>query len=374
MAINKKVIDDYKIIRKLGYGGMATVYLGENPNKKPSKVAIKVLDETLNYDDKYKERFKREALISSKLVGHPTVVKIYKYDFRDNCQYIIMEYVDGKDLGYYMKTRKRFTPDGVVKILLMIGSSLSLAHKKGIIHRDIKPQNIILGSNGLVKVTDFGIAKVYGLSSLTLRDENVMGTLFYMAPEQIKGENIDQRTDIYALGIVAYELLIGITPYASENTWEIINGHLHKVPRPIKKIRKNIPDYLVSVINKCIEKEKSNRFRNVDELIMALKRKEVQEVEVNKEAFLVCKEGDETFPLRYKEVYIGRKELNHIGIKDMYISRRHAKIIMERNRYRIEDLDSRNGTFVNDNKIKSQILNDGDIIRLGQSFLRFNIS
>jgi len=370
IELNKTVIEGYRIKSKIGQGGMASVYLAENTDINPSKVAIKILDESLCDDIKYTNRFKREAIISSKLLDHPNIIKIYNYGSAGDLYYILMEYLDGRDLGYYIKTKRKFSIDGVVKVLLMVCSCLSLAHRKKIIHRDIKPQNIILDGNN-VKVTDFGIAKVYGMSNLTLKDENVMGTAFYMSPEQIKGNNIDERTDIYSLGIVAYELLTGVTPYDSDNTWKIIEGHLYKTPVPIKNRRRDVPDYLVSIINKCIAKEREDRFKNVDLLISALKNKEIPKAKVQEKAYLVLEKNNEVFHLNYSETFIGRRELNHIGIEDMFVSRRHARIIADKNRYVIEDLDSRNGTFVNNVKIKNAVLKNDDSLKIGRSYFKF---
>lgn len=371
---NRATIEGYRIKKKIGSGGMASVYLAENSEKNPPKVAIKILDESLCDDDKYISRFKREALISSKLINHPNIIKVFKYGSNNNLHYILMEYANGRALSYYIKRKKRFSINGVENIMLMVCSSLSLSHKKKIIHRDIKPQNIIIDGRSNIKITDFGIAKVYGMSNLTLRDENVMGTVFYMSPEQIQGEKIDSRTDIYSLGILSYELLTGTTPYYSENTWKIMEEHLHKTPIPIKRRRRDVPDYLVSIINKCIAKKKEDRYKNIDLLLKALKNKEAPEAIVERRAYLLSREGRERFDLDYSEVYIGRRELNHIGIEDMLISRRHARIITTDNRYVLEDLDSRNGTFVNDIRIDRYVLQDGDNIKIGRNYFIFTMN
>jgi len=182
---------------------------------------------------------------------------------------------------------------------------------------------------------------------------------------------IDARTDIYSLGIVAYELLTGVTPYDSDNTWKIIEGHLYKTPVPIKNRRRDVPDYLVSIINKCIAKEREDRFKNVDLLISALKNKEIPKAKVQEKAYLVLEKNNEVFHLNYSETFIGRRELNHIGIEDMFVSRRHARIIADKNRYVIEDLDSRNGTFVNNVKIKNAVLKNDDSLKIGRSYFKF---
>ncbi len=370
ISLSESTIEDYKLTKKIGQGGMASVYLGENPKKNPNKVALKILDVALDEDSQYTRRFKREAYISSKL-NHPNIVRILKYGIKEDMHYIAMEYVDGKDLGYFIKSRKRFTITEIINILTMVCAGLDNAHRKGVIHRDIKPQNLILDSKHQVKITDFGIAKIINVSSFTTKEEQVMGTTFYMSPEQINGKGIDHRTDIYSLGIVAYELLVGVTPYDSNTPWEVVKGHLYSTPFPLKRRRKDVPDFLVSTINKCISKKKEDRFKDVGSLVLALKNKKPPEIKTKGRAHLDLVGKDLKYPLGYKEVYIGRKEINHIVVEDMYASKRHAKIKIERNSYILEDLDSRNGTFINNRKITNQKLKDSDVIKVGKTFLQF---
>jgi eukaryotic-like serine/threonine-protein kinase len=372
IGLDKDTIEDYKLTKKIGQGGMASVYLAENPNKSPKLVAIKILDRKLDEDNQYIKRFKREAYISSKL-NHPNIVKIIKYGKREDINYIIMEYVDGKDLGYFIKNKRKFTIAEILNILFMVCLGLNNAHRIGVIHRDIKPQNLILDKKNYVKITDFGIAKIMSMPNLTTREEQVMGTTFYMSPEQINGKEIDHRTDIYSLGIVAYELLAGVTPYDSETPWEVVKGHLYKTPMPLTKRRKDVPDFLVSIINKCISKKKNERFANVDSLILALKNRKSLEIKNRSTAHLVLVGKNKSYPLDYKEVYIGRKEINHIVIDDMFSSRRHARIKVERAGFILEDLDSRNGTFVNNKRISSHRLKENDVIKIGKTFMQFKI-
>ena len=151
--------------------------------------------------------------------------------------------------------------------------------------------------------------------------------------------------------------------------------HLHKTPVPIKRRRRDVPDYLVSIVNKCIAKKKEDRYENIDLLIRALKNKETPEAIVEKRAYLLSADGQKRFDLDYSENYIGRMELNHIGIEeDMLVSRRHARIITTGNQYVLEDLDSRNGTFLNEDKIDSQILQEGDNIKIGRNNFVFRIN
>jgi len=368
--LSESTIEDYKLIRKIGQGGMASVYLGENLKKPTDRVAIKILDDALGDDSQYTKRFKREVYISSKL-KHPNIIKILKYGAGKDLHYIVMEYIEGRDLGYYLKSRKRFTIKEILNILIMVCAGLDIAHRKGVIHRDIKPQNLILDKKHRIKITDFGIAKVINMSSFTAKEDQVMGTTFYMSPEQIKGKGIDYRTDIYSLGIVGYELLAGVTPYDSETPWEVVQGHLYKTPLPLKRRRKDVPDFLVSTINKCISKKKEDRFKDIRSLALALKNKKLPKIKTKGKAHLDLVGKNIKYQLDYKEVYIGRKEINHIVVEDMFASRRHAKIEVNRNSFILEDLDSRNGTFINNKKINSHKLKENDVIKVGQTFLQF---
>lgn len=369
-SLDKIAIEGYKIIKKIGQGGMASVYLAINKTKKPQKVAIKILDTNLSEDSSCIKRFNREACICSRLV-HPNIVKVYSYGTKNGFHYMIMEYMDGRDLGYYIKNKKKFTIKEIIFILLIVCKSLKLAHESRIIHRDIKPQNILITKKNTIKITDFGIAKVSKLSNLTSKGEKVIGTTFYMSPEQIRGENVDVRTDVYSLGIVAYELLTGVKPYDSDTPWQVIKGHLYKTPLPLKEKRRDVPDYLVSIINKCIYKKRKDRFDNIKLLMDAIRNRKVPKTLVKHKVYLVLESENKTIPLQYDEVFIGRKGLNHIVVEDMYTSRRHARINFENSEYILEDLDSRNGTYVNDKKISSCVLQNEDIIKIGKSYFKF---
>ncbi|MHB8277103.1 MAG: FHA domain-containing serine/threonine-protein kinase [Candidatus Humimicrobiaceae bacterium] len=370
MILNQ-IIDNYKIISLLGKGGMASVYLAENSQKKPQKVAIKVLELDIEENAEYVLRFKKEAFICSKF-SHPNIVKVYSYGIYENKYYLIMEFVDGKDLSFYIRNNKNTSIKDVLSFAYQIASALSFAHKNKVIHRDIKPQNIILDKSGKVKITDFGIAKINVPQAITVEGERVMGTTYYMSPEQIKGEPVDLKTDIYSMGILFYEMITGKNPYSADTPLAIINGHLYKTPVPLKNIRNDVPDYLINIINKCIAKNKNDRFNSADEIIQALKSKKIEQTKTKSKASLFWEEAQKAIVIKNEETFIGRGELNNIILKDSHVSRKHSKITVLNGNYIIEDLGSVNGTYVNGEKISMHYLNNGDKIKIGNNFFIFN--
>ena len=370
MILNQ-IIDNYKIVSLLGKGGMASVYLAENSQKKPQKVAIKVLDIDLKENTENVLRFKKEAFICSKL-SHPNIIKVYSYGIFENKYYIIMEFIEGKDLSSYIRNNKNISMKDIINIAYQISSALGYAHKNKVIHRDIKPQNIILDKSGKIKITDFGIAKINIPLAFTLEGEKVMGTTYYMSPEQIKGEPVDLKTDIYSMGILLYEMVTGKNPYEADTPLAIINGHLYKTPIPLKNIRNDVPDYLISIINKCIAKNKNDRFNSADEIMRALKSKKIEQTKVKSKSSLFWEETQKAIEIKNEEIFIGRGELNNIILKDPHVSRKHSKITILGVNYIIEDLGSTNGTYVNGEKISMHYLHNGDKIKIGNNFLIFN--
>lgn len=372
VKVDNITIVGYKIISKIAKGGMASVYLAENQDKKPPKVAVKILDEFLEEEVEQVNRFKREAYICSKIT-HPNIVKVFKYGTVGKSQYILMEYVDGRDLGYYIKKKKKFSIKEIVNIILMVCSGLNEAHKRGVIHRDIKPQNIMLSGNNIAKITDFGIAKVRSMDNLTIVGDKVMGTTLYMSPEQISGKvSIDHRTDIYSLGIVLYELITGENPYiatAPNGPYATMNEILYKTPSPIRK--RGIPGYLISVINKCISKDREDRFRNVVSLMNAIKNREQPVVKIRGDVFLIQVGTDKAINISLSETFIGREGLNNVILEDGHVSKRHARLKIVGNNYYLEDLGSMNGTYVNNERISDCLLSNGDMIRIGRSIFYF---
>ena len=264
----QKINDRYQIIKTIGEGGMANVYLAYDTIL-DRDVAVKVLRGDLANDEKFVRRFQREALNASSL-SHPNIVEVYDVG-DDNGQYfIVMEYIEGKNLKDLLKKRGKLTVSEVVDIMSQIADGLSVAHDSYIIHRDIKPQNIMILENGLVKITDFGIAMAMNATQLT-QTNSVMGSVHYLPPEQASGKGSTLKSDIYSMGILMYELLTGVLPYRGDNAVEIALKHLKE---PLPSIRDELPDIPQSVENiilKSAAKNPKNRYNDAREMYEDLK-------------------------------------------------------------------------------------------------------
>ena len=219
----QKISDRYQIIKAIGEGGMANVYLAYDTIL-DRNVAVKILRGDLAEDEKFVRRFQREALSASSL-SHPNIVEIYDVGKSENNYYIVMEYVEGKNLKELIKKRGKLTLSEVLDIMLQLTDGISVAHDSYIIHRDIKPQNIMILGNGLIKIMDFGIATAMNAKDLT-QTNSVMGSVHYLPPEQASGKGAILQSDIYSMGIVMYELLTGHLPYKGDNAVEIALKHL----------------------------------------------------------------------------------------------------------------------------------------------------
>ncbi len=252
-----KINDRYQIIKTLGEGGMANVYLAHD-NILDRDVAVKVLRGDLANDEKFVRRFQREALSASSL-SHPNIVEMYDVGEDDGQYYIVMEYVDGKTLKQVLKQRGHLSITEVVDIMLQVTDGMAHAHDAYIIHRDIKPQNIMILSNGMIKITDFGVATALNSTQLT-QTNSVMGTVHYLPPEQANGKGSTIRSDIYSMGIMMYELLTGLVPYKGDNAVEIALKHLKEPLPSVRKINPSIPQSIENVIIKATAKNPKNRY------------------------------------------------------------------------------------------------------------------
>ena len=259
----QKVNSRYEIIKTIGEGGMANVYLAKDIIL-DRNVAIKVLRGDLASDEKFVRRFQREALSASSL-SHPNIVEIYDVGEDDGDYYIVMEYVEGKNLKQLLKKRGKLTVAEVVDIMLQITSAMGVAHDSLIIHRDLKPQNILIKDDGEVKITDFGIAMALNATQLT-QTNSAMGSVHYFPPEQANGKGSTLKSDVYSLGIMMYELLTGTLPFRGDNAVEIALKHLKE---PIPSIRTELPELPQSIENIIIRataKNPKNRYSNANEM------------------------------------------------------------------------------------------------------------
>src|SRR2546430_1240112 len=231
----------YKVVRKLGTGGMANVYLAEDQELGRS-VAIKMLDERHSQDEQFVERFRREAKNAAGL-SHPNIVSIYDRGQAEGTYYIAMEYLEGRTLKELIVTKGPTPIHVAIDYTRQMLAALGFAHRNGIVHRDIKPHNVVVGPDGRLKVTDFGIARSGGTSQMT-EAGSIIGTAQYLSPEQPRGAPVDQRSDIYSVGIVLYEMLTGKVPFTGDTPLEIAMKHLSEVPVPPSALRDDVPEDL----------------------------------------------------------------------------------------------------------------------------------
>lgn len=295
----QKINDRYQIIKSIGEGGMANVYLAYDTIL-DRNVAVKVLRGDLSSDEKFVRRFQREALSASSL-SHPNIVEVYDVGEDNNQYYIVMEYIEGKQLKDVLRKRGKLTITEVIDIMQQIADGLSVAHDSYIIHRDIKPQNIMILENGLVKITDFGIAMAMNSTQLT-QTNSVMGSVHYLPPEQANGSGSTLKSDIYSMGILMYELLTGKLPYKGENAVEIALKHLKE---PLPSIRDEIPDISQSVENvilRATAKNPKNRYSDAREMLEDLKTV-MDDSRINEPRYeFKYEEFDEDKPKKRKEV------------------------------------------------------------------------
>lgn len=259
----QKINDRYEIIRMIGEGGMANVYLAQDTIL-DRKVAVKILRGDLAGDEKFVRRFQREAISASSLT-HPNIVEMYDVGEDDGKYFIVMEYVDGKTLKSLIKRRGALTLPEVIDIMLQLTSGLACAHDSYIIHRDIKPQNIMILDDGTVKITDFGIAMALNSNELT-QTNSVMGSVHYLPPEQANGSGATIKSDIYSLGILMFELLTGKLPFKGENAVEIAIKQMKEQIPSVCKINPDIPQSVENIILKSCAKNPKNRYDNVLEV------------------------------------------------------------------------------------------------------------
>ncbi|RLA94669.1 MAG: hypothetical protein DRG25_02005 [Deltaproteobacteria bacterium] len=266
-----ETIGRYKILEIIGRGSMGIIYKGEDPYIKRT-VAIKVtLPESSLSESQaqlYRERFFTEAQAAGSLV-HPNIVAIYDAGLEDNTCYIAMEFVDGSNLARFCSKNKLLPLDKVINITAKICEALDFAHQKGIIHRDIKPANIMLTRNGIVKVTDFGVAKLS--HSESSENMGIIGSPAYMAPEVLQSGKATKLSDVFSLGVSLYELLTGVQPFKGETMVEVINKVIHEEPIAIQKLNPNIPESISREVMRAMSKEAENRHQGTMEFLFNLK-------------------------------------------------------------------------------------------------------
>src|ERR687888_489983 len=273
MAITDQLIDTlfdgrYKILRKLGAGGMANVYLAED-QELGRRVAIKILNERHAGDEQFVERFRREAKNAASL-SHPNIVSIYDRGEAEGTYYIAMEYLDGRSLKELIIARGPAPVHVAIDYARQILAAIRFAHRHGIVHRDIKPHNVLVDAEGRLKVTDFGIARA-GVSQMT-EAGSIIGTAQYLSPEQAKGAPVDQTSDLYSVGVVLYELLTGKVPFTGDSPVEIAMKHISATPEPPSERRAEVSPDLDMVVLRALAKHPADRYHTAEEMDSDLAR------------------------------------------------------------------------------------------------------
>ena len=283
--MDKIILDNrYEIIQQIGVGGMAKVYKAKD-RLLDRFVAIKVLKEQYAEDDEFLKKFNNEAQSAAKL-NHINIVNVYDigqdlYEGK-KIYYIVMEYVEGETLKDLIDSEGQLSNHDIIDYSVQIAQALKSAHNSGIIHRDIKPQNILIDKYGLAKVTDFGIARVSSNATITYTS-SILGTVHYISPEQAKGKIVDEKSDLYSLGAVMYEMATGKVPFDADNSVGIAVMHIQDKAKPAKELNTNLSDHLNYIIMKLLEKEPANRFLNASDLIDSLENPQVNDYDKSME-------------------------------------------------------------------------------------------
>lgn len=261
--------DRYEIIEKIGSGGMAVVYRGKD-KKLDRYVTIKVLREEFIGDEEFIERFRSEACSAARL-SHPNIVRVYDVGKDGEINYIVMEYIHGDTLKTAIRKKAPFDSRSTINVAIQIASALSQAHKAHIVHRDIKPQNILVGTDGVVKVTDFGIARAARATTMTTT-ANAAGSVHYFSPEQARGGYVDEKSDIYSLGITMFEMITGVLPFQGNNSVSIALKHINEELPDIRQYNPNCTPSLEGIIKKATMKKADERYASIDLMLADLMR------------------------------------------------------------------------------------------------------
>jgi tRNA A-37 threonylcarbamoyl transferase component Bud32/TolB-like protein len=264
-------LSHYRVLELLGRGGMGEVYAAEDLKLK-RRVALKVLPADMAENHERRRRFEREAQAVAAL-NHPGIVTIYSVEHENDTSFLTMELVEGRTLDQVVPA-SGMAPAEFLRIAIQLADALHAAHERGILHRDLKPGNVMLTREGRIKVLDFGLAKLadaplpalQAAGPLTTTSGQIVGTLSYMAPEQAEGRSIDQRADVFGLGVLLYELLAGIRPFGGESNVALLTSLLRDTPRPIDEVRPGLPPGFAGIVGRCLEKDPARRYQSAAEL------------------------------------------------------------------------------------------------------------
>src|SRR5574341_225231 len=262
-------VGPYRIVEQLGQGGMATVFKAYHASL-DRYVALKALHPALNTDQSFAARFQREARVVARL-EHPNIVPVYDYAEHETRPNLVMKFIEGDTLKAHMD-QGPLSSEEISKIVEAVGAALAYAHRQGVLHRDVKPSNVLLATDGNIYLADFGLARMAQSGESTLSSDMVMGTPQYISPEQAMGKNdLDQRTDLYSFGVMLYEMVVGRVPFNADTPFAIIHDHIYS-PLPLpRKVNPNVPGQVERVLLKALAKERLDRFEGASQLVSAFK-------------------------------------------------------------------------------------------------------
>jgi serine/threonine protein kinase len=399
----------YKLIDERGRGSFATVYIARDVENNHIS-AIKVMHLELSNDGELLARFQREAHILLNL-SDPHIVRIADYGEDNNLHFIVMDYVDGQNLKYHVLNYGPMDPSRALQYAQQIAEGLDTAYKHGVVHRDIKPQNILINTKGVVKITDFGLAR--SRETVTLTQSNVfMGTAYYISPEQAEsGRSADTRSDLYSVATVLFEMLTGRPPFEGETAVDIVIKHMNDKVPSLCRLRHDLPMDIDIFMQKSMAKSPADRYQTPREFIAALEQlqQRVQalpqvkpapsivsgpmvpesrpleaikpEPPVQKQARLVVISSGQVFPLLGDVMVVGRHDpilgiFPEVNLADKTVGRRHAYIRNQQGKFSVEDLNALNKTRLNGATLtpyEECTLKDGDILRFGSIEVRFEL-
>src|SRR5688500_12380441 len=262
--------DRYEVLRRIARGGMAEVFLARDLLL-DRPVALKVLFREFAVDPSFVERFRREAQSAAGL-SHPNIVGVYDSGESSGTYFIVMEYIEGRSLAQIIRDDGPLSPDRAADVATDVAAALGFAHRGGVVHRDVKPGNVLISPTGQVKVTDFGIARAVSTQENLTQTGTVMGTATYFSPEQARGEPVDPRSDVYSLGIVLYEMLTGKPPFAGDSPVAVAYKHVQETPVPPRELDPSLPSSLEAVTLKALAKNPANRYASADDFAADLRR------------------------------------------------------------------------------------------------------
>jgi Serine/threonine protein kinase len=405
--IGRVIRGRYKLIDERGRGSFATVYIVRDLENNRI-YALKVMHLELSGDGELLARFQREAHILLNL-SDSHIVRIFDYGNDNNMYYIVMDYIDGQSLKYYMLSQGKMDALRAINYARQIAEGLDTAYKQGVVHRDIKPQNILINSKDMIKITDFGLAR--GRDTVTLTQSNVfMGTAYYISPEQAEsGRSADTRSDLYSAATVLFEMLGGRPPYEGETAVDIVIKHMNEPVPSLHRLRPDLPPDIDTFMQKALAKPPAKRYATPQEFIAALDHmaqlvsQRASTPDNNKplihsinndpgeplptpsspsrEARIVIISSGHIIPLKGDLMVVGRQDPTlgiypEINLADKTVGRRHAYLRNQQGTYTVEDLNALNKTRLNGVTLtphEERTLKDGDILRFGSVEVRFEL-